>query len=107
MTYSILPAGEAPWRQSGQALSAQLGASARFWRLRPGQSVTGAGDEFYVVLEGEGSIRIGSESFTLPRLSSAQVSAGEEREIFNDGEQETLWLVVTGSISPATTKPTG
>jgi mannose-6-phosphate isomerase-like protein (cupin superfamily) len=86
-------------------LSAALGAGARLVRVRPAQAVGGAGDELYVVIEGEGWIRVGGESFALPRLSAVAVSADEDRELFNEGEEETLWLIVC--TSPATTKPTG
>ena len=71
----MLPAGEAFWRPSNQMgvlntdLAKQLGAEgfgARFWRLRPGQASTKHRHrltaELYVVLEGEGRIRIGEDS---------------------------------------------
>ena len=74
MSYSVLPAGEAFWRPSNQMgvlntdLAKQLGAEglgARFWRLRPGQASTKHRHrltaELYVVLEGEGRIRIGED----------------------------------------------
>src|SRR4051794_41782697 len=48
--------------------------------------------ELYLVLEGEGRMRIGSESLVLPRLSAGLVSPGGGRQIFNDGEHEVLWL---------------
>lgn len=96
MSYSVLPAGELSWTSADGGLRAGLAEGARLQRVRPGQSVAGAGDELYVVLEGEGWIRVGDASFALPRLSSVRVTGDEERAIFNDGEQETLWLVLTG-----------
>jgi|SRR3954454_16121012 hypothetical protein len=102
MSYSVLPAGELMWR--GGPLSAELPGDARLWRVRPGQVVAPEAG-LYVVLEGEGWVRIGAASFNLPRLSAVSVSADEERELFNDGEEETLWLTVC--TSPATTQPTG
>ena len=96
MSYSLLPAGELSWVAVDGLLQASLSGGARLQRVRPGQSAAGSGDELYVVLEGEGWIRIGEESYTLPRLSSVRVAGDEERAIFNGGEEETLWLVLTG-----------
>ena len=75
VSYSVLPAGEAFWRPSNQMgvlntdLGKQLGArgmGARFWRLRPGQASTKhrhrETHELYVVLEGEGRIRVDDDS---------------------------------------------
>ena len=114
MTYSVLPAGEAFWRPSNMLktmntdLAKQLGATtlgARYWRLRPGEFSTRhrhvETHELYVVLEGEGQIRVGEESFVLPRLSAVLVSPDEWRQLFNDSEADVLWLV-TGAPTEAT-----
>lgn len=106
MSYSVLPAGEAFWRPSNQMgvlntdLGKQLGATdlgARFWRLKPGQASTKhrhvATTELYVVIEGEGRMRIGEDSLVLPRLSAVLVPPEEVRQVFNDTDQEVLWLV--------------
>ena len=119
MSYSILPAGEAFWRPSNMLktmntdLAKQLGAStlgARLWRLRPGEFSTRhrhrETHELYLVLEGEGRMRIGGESFVLPRLSAVLVSPDELRQIFNDSEEEVLWLVVGSPAEPANTPDT-
>ena len=116
MSYSVLPAGEAFWRPSNQMkvlntdLAKQLGAQtlgARLWRLKPGEASTRhrhfETHELYVVLEGEGRMRIGDESFVLPRLSAVLISPDELRQIFNDGEADTLWLVVGAPAEPANT----
>jgi mannose-6-phosphate isomerase-like protein (cupin superfamily) len=91
-------------------LAKQLGAEtlgARLWRLRPGEYSTRhrhfETHELYLVLEGEGRMRIGSESLVLPRLSAVLVSPEEPRQIFNDGEGEALWLVVGAPAEPANT----
>lgn len=106
MSYSVLPAGEAFWRPSNQMgvlntdLGRQLGATdlgARFWRLKPRQASTKhrhvATTELYVVIEGEGRMRIGEDSLVLPRLSAVLVPPEEVRQVFNDTDQEVLWLV--------------
>jgi uncharacterized cupin superfamily protein len=116
MSYSVLPAGEAFWRESNQMklmntdLAKQLGAEtlgARLWRLRPGESSTRhrhfVTHELYVVLEGEGRIRIGEDSLSLPRLSCVLVPPDTVRQVFNDTDQDALWLVVGAPPEAANT----
>src|SRR4051795_6979586 len=106
MTYSVLPAGEAFWRPSNQMgvlntnLTDQLGApglGGRFWRLRPGQASTKhrhyETHEVYVVIEGEGRIRVDADLLEPPRLSALYVSPESVRQVFNDTEADVLWLV--------------
>jgi uncharacterized cupin superfamily protein len=106
VSYSVLPAGEAFWRPSNQMgvlntdLGRQLGAEtlgARFWRLRPGQASTRHRHyktvELYVVLEGTGRIRVDDDLLELPRLSSVLVGPDSVRQVFNDTDQEALWLI--------------
>lgn len=106
MTYTVLPAGEAFWRPSNQMgvlntdLAKQLGAEtlgARFWRLRPGQASTKHRHhetvELYVVLEGTGRIRVDDDLLELPRMSSLLVQPDSVRQVFNDTEDDVLWIV--------------
>jgi mannose-6-phosphate isomerase-like protein (cupin superfamily) len=106
MSYSVLPAGEAFWRPSNQMgilntdLTKQLGApgmGGRFWRLRPGQASTRhrhyETHEVYVVIEGVGRIRVGDDLLELPRLSALYVPPDTVRQVFNDTEEDALWLV--------------
>ena len=51
-------------------------------------------EELYVVLEGTGRMRVGGELLTLPPLSAVVVSPAEVRQIFNDTDDDALWLVV-------------
>jgi len=116
MSYSVLPAGEAFWRPSNQMqvlntdLAKQLGIpgfGARFWRLRPGEASTKHRHrltaELYVVLDGEGRMRIGDDSLVLPRLSAVYVEPEEVRQLFNDGEADVLWLVMGAPPEAANT----
>jgi uncharacterized cupin superfamily protein len=116
VSYSVLAAGEAFWRPSNMLgtmntdLAKQLGAEtlgARLWRLKPGEFSTyhrhRQTHELYLVLDGEGRMRIGTESLVLPRLSAVLVSPEELRQIFNDGEEDVLWLVVGAPAEPANT----
>jgi uncharacterized cupin superfamily protein len=116
VSYSVLPAGEAFWRPSNMLgtlntdLAKQLGAEtlgARFWRLKPGEFSTRHRHretvELYVVLEGEGRVRIGDDSLSLPRLSALLIQPDTVRQVFNDTEADVLWLVVGAPPEPANT----
>ena len=112
----MLLAADAHWRRSNQRgvlntdLAKQLetdSLGARFWRLRPGQASTKhrhfEQTELYVVIEGTGRIRIGGESMTMPMLSSLVVEPETVRQLFNDTDTETLWLVVGAPAEAANT----
>jgi quercetin dioxygenase-like cupin family protein len=116
MTYRALPADEAFWRPSNQMgvmntdLAKQLDATtlgARLWRLHPGQASTRhrhrQTHELYVLLEGKGRIRIGRELLTLEPLGTLLVEPGEVRQLFNDTDDDQLWLVVGAPPEPANT----
>lgn len=108
MSFRVLEASDAHWRPSSQLgvlntdLAKQLqaeGLGARLWRLRPGQASTkhrhDRQTELYVVLEGTGRMRVAdSGPLTLQPLSAVLVEPETVRQIFNDTEEEALWLVV-------------
>lgn len=107
MSYRILAAKDAFWRRSNQMktlntdLSKQLEASqlgARMWRLEPGQASTKhkhfTQEEFYVLLEGTGRVRIDDEVLTLSPLGTLLIEADTVRQLFNDTDADQLWLVV-------------
>src|SRR5687767_13827365 len=105
--YRVLAAGDAFWRPSNQMgvlntdLAKQLDATAlgaRLWRLRPGQASTrhrhDTQEELYVVLEGTGRMRVGEdEPLTLAPLSAVLVAPDAARQVFNDTDEDALWLV--------------
>jgi mannose-6-phosphate isomerase-like protein (cupin superfamily) len=72
--------------------------SARFWKLPPKSASTLhkhiRQEEFYFLLEGVGRIRIGEETITVPRYSGILVGPGELRQVFNDTDEDVLWLIV-------------
>lgn len=107
MSYSLLRKDNAFWRPSNQMkventdLGKQLEASAlgaRLWRLAPGQASTKhrhfEQEELYVLLEGEGRVRVDEELLTLLPLDTLLVTADSTRQLFNDTEADQLWLVV-------------
>ena len=71
---------------------------ARLWRLPPRSANTlhrhVRAEEFYFVLEGTGQMRVGDRTLTVPRHGGVLVGPPVLRQIFNDGDQETLWLIV-------------
>ena len=104
--YRVLHAADAFWRPSNQMgilntdLGRQLGAEtlgARFWRLRPGQASTKHRHyvtvELYVVIEGTGRIRVDDDLLELPRMSALLVQPDSVRQVFNDTDEEVLWLI--------------
>lgn len=114
----LLRAADAHWRESNQMkvlntdLAKQLAAAAlgaRIWRLRPGQASTKhchlKQEELYVLLEGEGKIRIGDDTdpLTIEPLDSLLIRPATVRQIFNDTDADALWLVVGAPPESANT----
>ena len=68
------------------------------WRLEPGKASTKhrhfTQEELYVLLEGEGRVRIGDEVLTLAPLDTLLVEPDTDRQLFNDTDADQLWLVV-------------
>jgi uncharacterized cupin superfamily protein len=107
VSFRLLRAGDAFWRRSNQMkvlntdLGKQLEASAlgaRLWRLAPGEASTKhrhfAQEELYVLLEGEGRVRIDEELLDVAPLDALLVDPESARQLFNDTEADQLWLVV-------------
>jgi quercetin dioxygenase-like cupin family protein len=107
MAYRVLRSSDAFWRRSNQMqtpntdLGGQLEASAlgaRMWRLEPGKASTKhrhfTQEELYVLLEGEGRVRVEEEVLTLAPLDALLVEPDTVRQLFNDTDADQLWLVV-------------
>jgi uncharacterized cupin superfamily protein len=105
--YRVLNAGDAFWRPSNQMrventdLAKQLEAEtlgARLWRLHPGEASTKHRHfemhELYVLVEGEGRVRVDDEVLTLRPMSALLVEPEHVRQLFNDTDADALWLVV-------------
>ncbi|MFM8519292.1 MAG: cupin domain-containing protein [Solirubrobacterales bacterium] len=116
MAYRLLKAEDAHWRPSNQTgvantnLAEQLGAStlgARLWRLEPGQAITRhrhrETSELYVLLEGEGRMRVDGDLLDLGPLDTVLVDPDSLRQPFNDTDAEQLWLIVGAPPEPADT----
>ena len=90
----------------GKQLEArQLGA--RLWRLRPGQASTRHRhfdqEELYLLLEGEGRIRVDDDLLTLGPLDTVLVEPDSTRQVFNDTGADQLWLVTGAPPEAANT----
>jgi mannose-6-phosphate isomerase-like protein (cupin superfamily) len=71
---------------------------ARLWRLPPKSANTLhkhiRAEEFYFVLEGTGRLRVGEETLTVPRYGGVLVGPDQLRQVFNDTDEEVLWLII-------------
>ena len=72
----------------------------RLWRLPPRSANTLhkhiRAEEFYFVLEGMGRLRVGDETLTVPKYGGVWVEPEQLRQVFNDTDDEVLWLIVGG-----------
>jgi len=87
---------------------------ARLWRLPPKSANTLhkhlRAEEFYFVLEGTGRMRVGNDTLTVPKYGGVLVGPDQIRQVFNDTDLETLWLIIgapeeTEFLPGAKTKP--
>jgi len=71
---------------------------ARLWRLPPKSANTlhkhPKAEEFYFVVEGTGRIRVGDQTLTVPKHGGVLVGPKLLRQVFNDTDEEVLWLIV-------------
>lgn len=77
---------------------------ARLWRMPPKSANTLhkhiRSEEFYFVLEGTGRLRVGDESLTVPKHGGVLVGPNEMRQVFNDSDEEVLWLIIGAPEEP-------
>ena len=105
--YHLIRAEDLHWRPSNlmkipnadfleRTGSENLGA--RLWRLPPQSANTlhqhVRTEEFYFVLEGEGRMRVGNETLTVPKYGGVLVGPDQLRQVFNDTDTEVLWLII-------------
>src|SRR6186997_2406628 len=88
--------------------------SARLWRLPPKSASTLhkhiRQEEFYFVLECVGRMRVGGKTLTVPKHGGVLVGPEQLRQVFNDTEEDALWLIVGAPeelelLPTASTKP--
>lgn len=105
--YRLITPAELAWRPSNlmripnadylERTGSEL-LGARLWRM-PSQSANTLhkhvrAEEFYFVLEGVGRMRVGEETLTIPKYGGVLVGPAVVRQIFNDTDAESLWLIV-------------
>jgi uncharacterized cupin superfamily protein len=116
--YSVLLPEDATWRESNMMkipntnLAEQLGSGkigVRLWRLPPFSANTWhrhiEQDEIYFVLEGTGRLRVGVDTLTVPRHGAVLVRPQSLRQVFNDTQEEVLWLIFGAPRHEATADP--
>jgi mannose-6-phosphate isomerase-like protein (cupin superfamily) len=71
---------------------------ARLWRYPPKSAGTLhrhiKAEEFYFVLEGVGRMRVDGQTLSIPKYGGVHVGPALLRQVFNDTENDTLWLIV-------------
>lgn len=105
--YHLIKPGDLSWRLSNlmkipnadfleRTGSENMGA--RLWRMPPMSANTLhkhiRSEEFYFVLEGIGRLRVGDETLTVPKHGGVLVGPGQLRQVFNDTNEEVLWLII-------------
>jgi len=105
--YHLIPAADLTWRVSNlmkipnadyleRTGSENLGA--RLWRMPPKSANTWhrhiRAEEFYFVLEGVGRLRVAGETLTVPKYGGVLVRPEQLRQVFNDTDEEVLWLII-------------
>lgn len=72
--------------------------AARLWRMPPRSAGTLhkhiRAEEFYFLLEGTGRLRVGDETLTIPKYGGVLVGPDQLRQVFNDTDEEVLWLII-------------
>ncbi len=105
--YRLITPAELAWRPSNlmripnadylERTGSEL-LGARLWRMPPQSANTlhkhVRAEEFYFVLEGVGRMRVGEETLTIPKYGGVLVGPAVVRQIFNDTDAESLWLIV-------------
>jgi mannose-6-phosphate isomerase-like protein (cupin superfamily) len=105
--YQLITPDDLHWRESNlmkipnadfleRTGSENMGA--RLWRMPPQSANTLhkhiRAEEFYFVLEGTGRLRIGGETVTVPKYGGVLVGPDQLRQVFNDTDEEVLWLII-------------
>lgn len=106
--YSVLDTFSADRERSGKSetehvdLTSRLGCEEmrpRVWFLEPGHDRKGRHrheqqEELYIVLRGEGRMTVDGEQLIVPEGGAVRVAAEAPRRLFNDTDEEAVWLVV-------------
>lgn len=71
---------------------------ANVWYLAPGDAMSyhrqREQDELYVQLDGPGRMRVGDDEIDVPERTAVRVPMETPRQVFNDTDEDHIWLVV-------------
>lgn len=106
MAFRVLDSADYEWRVTNPLgvvnanLARQLGShdlALRLWRLSPGQALPRHRHEFqtelYLLLSGSGRLRVDGTLLRLEPMSAVLVEPASLRQVFNDTDAESLWLI--------------
>lgn len=106
MAFRVLNPADYDWRVTNPLgvvnanLARQLGShdlALRLWRLSPGQALPRHRHEFqtelYLLLSGSGRLRVDGTLLRLEPMSAVLVEPASLRQVFNDTDAESLWLI--------------
>jgi len=110
MAFRVFNPADYDWRVTNPLgvvnvdLARQLGShdlALRVWRLSPGQAVPRHRHrhrhrhqtELYLLLSGSGRIRVDGTLLRLEPMSAVLVEPASLRQVFNDTDAESLWLI--------------
>jgi mannose-6-phosphate isomerase-like protein (cupin superfamily) len=107
-TYDLLDPAEATHELSGKSetehvdLTAALALEemrARVWYLEPGHDRKGTHvhdqqEELYYPIEGPGKLTIAGETVEVPEGAFVRLPPATPRRLFNDTDEEHVWLIV-------------
>jgi uncharacterized cupin superfamily protein len=109
--YRLLGSDEMHWRATNVLgaenadLALTLGIDAfgvRLWRMRPGQASLShrhrEQQELYLLLEGEGRVRVDGELLILASMTALVVDPASVRQIFNDTDRDQVWLIAGAPV---------
>ena len=115
--FAVLQADDQRWRESSimkipnANLLHDLGGDehigGRLWRLPAFSANTWHKHvdsyELYFLLEGRGRMRVGDTTVSVSRYGSVLVAPGTLRQVFNDSDEDALWLIVSAPQEDAAT----
>ena len=106
MAFRVLNPADYDWRVTNRLgvvnvdLARQLGShdlALRVWRLSPGQAIPRHRHQFqtelYLLLSGSGCLRVDGTLLRLEPMSAVLVEPASLRQVFNDTDAESLWLI--------------
>jgi quercetin dioxygenase-like cupin family protein len=106
MGFRVLAASDQNWQVTNPLgvvnanLTRQLGfdgMALRVWRVAPGQAIPRHRHEYqteiYLLLKGDGRIRIDETLVRLSPLSAVLVEPESVRQVFNDTDRDAVWLI--------------